>query len=95
MTTVDAHTADAHTADAQAEAIQAAVQAAIRAESGEFIFLTRAEVSAFVNALPADVRVRWQAEPTVMFSHHYRVTFWRSLWRGGKKASVNGEDSQP
>lgn len=88
-------TADVRKAEAQTEAIQAAAQAAIRAESGEFVFLTRTEVSAFVNALPADVRVRWHVESTVPFGHHYRVTFWRSFWRGGRKASENEEDTQP
>lgn len=91
MTTTDTQRADAHTA-----AIQAAAQAAMRAEGGEFVFLTRDEVSAFVNALPPDVRVRWQVESTVAFGHRYRVTFWRSFWRNsGRKTAETSEETQP
>jgi hypothetical protein len=69
--------------------IQAAAQAAIRADSGEYVFPTRTQVSAFVNALPGDVRVRWHVESTVGFGQQYRVTFWRSFWRGGRKANAS------
>lgn len=81
------------TTDTQAEAVRAAAQAAARTENGEFIFQTRAEVTAFVNALPAGVKVRWQAE-SLLTTVRYRVTFWRSFWLFGSSGGSGGGGAQ-
>ena len=66
--------------DAKDKTIRAPPQAAQRAENGEYIFQTFAEVAAFVNALPDNVKVRWQFESaSLMATQHYRVTFWRGF----------------
>lgn len=71
-----------------AEGIQADALAAVRAERGEFIYTTRAEVRAFVASLPSGMKVQWATEPAVG-SVRYRVTFWKSFWQALASPAAN------